>query len=281
MKSIGEWKAERAISEDDFSNYMANQKPEADGRLEMEFKPKVISVMDKFKSVPRGDLLNRLGVAISKAVAEIGGGAQEPNKEAGGFADMMGHEGTGQDVDLEREIKPKVERIMDMAEFKSMPKDELERALMAVAAKVINREGKQGEALPTSRHDDDPIAKESRFVPSFLRWAEQNEDQMGGLSEPQHKQGEASMDLKSVVEKRMMQLAMELEQDGKGSRREVLAAMKAVVDSAPAGKGQENNKTQDQAPAQGQAPEQGQGQAPVQGAGPQDSAAPPQGPVVS
>lgn len=286
MRSIREWKAERVISEGEFSNRMADGNPEIDGRLEMEFKPKVLRVMDMFKSTPRGDLLNKMGAAISKAIAEIGGGKSvRDNRERppSGFADMMGDEGTGADSDMEGEIKPKVERIMDMPDFKSMPKDELERNLMAIATKFVNREGSRGDNLPTSRHDDDPIAKESRFVPSFLRWAEQNEDQMGSLSEPQHEVGEKDMDLKSTVEKKMMELAQSLVDGKKGSKQEILAAMKAVVDSASSAsdqnKNQQQGQNQDQPPEQAQTPAQGR-PAP-KGGGPQDSAPALQGPVVN
>jgi hypothetical protein len=156
------------------------------------------------------------------------------------FARMMGSERLETDQVLRRELKPKIERIMDMEEYRSIPKSELESKLIAVVSQLVA--GMSGGAMSVGNFskridsfEADPVAHESRKLPSFLRWAENSEEQGDSTSEPQHKEGEGNMDLKSVVEKRMMQMAMELESDGKGSRQEVLAAMKSVVDSNPKG----------------------------------------------
>lgn len=62
----------------------------------------------------------------------------------------------------------------------------------------------------------------------FSRWIENT-----GLSVPQHKSGEADMDMDKVVEKRMMQLVMDLETEGKGSRQDILKSIERVLGSVP------------------------------------------------
>lgn len=266
MKSIRQWKLERGVLSEEFekspfARYMGSTRVEVNPDLERELKPKIKNIMDsqEFKSLPKSDLLDKIKVVISQVVAEMGGSKVntkvlakniDPDSpsgvEIGRFARMMGSNEMSVDQGLRRELRPKIERIMDMEEFKSMPKDELERELIAVASKIVAEISGRSFGVDgldkklNEPSDSDQIAKESKIVPSFLTWAEQNEqpapdarqDQnQGAVSEPQHKQGEGNMDLKSVVEKKMMELAMELEADGKGSRQDVLSAMKAVIDS--------------------------------------------------
>jgi len=253
MKSIREWMQERGMTSEEFdknafTRYFGSSTLEVDQRLRRELRPKVERIMDmeKYRSVPREELLGRLNSVVAQVLAEVGGRTFSSRSMAGKLSDgegsdvdatkfsrMMGSEKMEVDYDLRRELKPKLDRIMDMEEYRSMPRSELQDKIVAVMAQLVSESsgGKLSLASVKNRIDDmaaDPVAKES-VIPSFLRWAEGDE---AAVSAPQHKEGEASMDLKSVVEKRMMQLAMEIESDGKGSRQEVLAAMKAVVDSA-------------------------------------------------
>jgi hypothetical protein len=59
----------------------------------------------------------------------------------------------------------------------------------------------------------------------FSKWIE-------AVSEPQEKAGEGSLDLEKVVEKRLMQMVMNLETDGKGSRQEIIQSIKKIVGGA-------------------------------------------------
>ena len=59
----------------------------------------------------------------------------------------------------------------------------------------------------------------------FSKWIET-------VSEPQDKAGEANLDLEKVVEKRLMQMIMNLETDGKGSRQEIIQSIKKIVGGA-------------------------------------------------
>lgn len=285
MKSIREWRIERGLMGEDFertpfANYMGSSTMEVNRDLEIELKPKLTRIMDmdNFKSIPREELFEKIKVIIAETVTEMRSGKMnparigselrgedDPSSDATKFSRMMKGSNLEADSKLRTELRPKIERIMDMEEYKSMPESELTRELIAVAAKVVA--GGKGRTMSVGSiekglsggMDDEPIAREDRIVPSFLAWAEQNEEgQEGSLSEPQHKQGEDNMDLKSVVEKKMMEMAMELEQAGKGSRQEVLSAMKAVVDSAAAGQGGDQGG-QDAQQGQGAQPQGDQG----------------------
>lgn len=269
MKSIREWRAEKGLVSEDFertpfANYMGSSTVEVDRDLEIELKPKVTRIMDmeRFKSIPKEELFEKMRTIVAETIAEMRGSKisptrlgnqlqdeDDPASDANKFAKMMKGGSLEIDADLRRELRPKIERIMDMEEYSSMPESELTKKLIAVIAKLVSGIKSRSMSVGSIEKglEEEPIAQESRLVPSFLFWAEQNEDEQGSLSEPQHKQGEDNMDLKSVVEKKMMELAMDLEQNGKGSRQEVLAAMKAVIDSAGSGdKGQGQDQTQNQ-----------------------------------
>ena len=281
MKSIREWMVERGIVGEDFdknafARYMGSSSVKVNRDLELELRPKVrrIMDMDKFRSLPAEELLNRMKAVISQTVAEMSGSTISTRRVAGElgsddgnrvdpskFARMMGSERVEVDSDLRRELKPKIERIMDMEEYSSMPKAELEKELITVVSKLVA--GLSGSTLSVGALDrkmdsfeEEPIAKEWRSVPPFARWVEDNEPEQGALSEPQHEVGEKDMDLKSTVEKRLMQMAEDLETKGKGSRQEILAAMKAVVDSASSSAPNKQADSQqgqpDQPPAQQQ-----------------------------
>jgi hypothetical protein len=56
----------------------------------------------------------------------------------------------------------------------------------------------------------------------FSKWME-------GLSEPQDKVGEKNADLEKVVEKRLMQMIMSLEMDGRGARKDIIQIIKKIV----------------------------------------------------
>lgn len=217
MKSIREWMGDAG---GDVRTDAGLDSSHVDHDLEGELRPKVRMIldMDRFRSMPRGDLLDRMKAVVARAV---GGNRQKPAPSGMDAVDSL----------LRDELGPKVERIMDMEDYRSEPKEELERKIVSAIYKIA-----AGLSGGQAMQDNDPVAREWSSVPSFLRWVEENEDG-NSLSEPQHKSGESGMDLKSVVEKRMMQLAVELETDGKGSRQEVLAAMKAVIEAA--GKGSE------------------------------------------
>lgn len=218
MKSIREWMGDAG---GDVRTNVGLDSSHVDHDLEGELRPKVRMIldMDRFRSMPRGDLLDKMKAVVTRTV---GGNLRRTAPSEIDAVDSL----------LRDELGPKVERIMDMEDYKSEPREELERKIVSAIYKIAAGLSGGGTAL----QDNDPVAKEWSAVPSFLRWVEENEAG-NSLSEPQHKRGEAGMDLKSVVEKRMMQLAVELETDGKGSRQEVLAAMKAVVDAS--GKGSE------------------------------------------
>jgi hypothetical protein len=62
---------------------------------------------------------------------------------------------------------------------------------------------------------------------NFLNWLENIEGK--SVSEPQHKKGESTMDVDEIVEKRIMQLILELEREGKGSRQDILKSIKKVI----------------------------------------------------
>jgi hypothetical protein len=280
MRSIREWLVDKGLVGEEFdrnafAQYMDSNPVKIDRGLEMELRSKVRRIMDidKFRSMPAEDLLDRMKAVISQTVAGMSGsflgtraaaknlGSDEGEKvDATRFARMMGGEKVEVDAKLRRELKPKIEGIMYENNKKEnpLPKAELERELIAVVSKLVA--GMSGTTISAGdlerRLDtpvEEPIAKEESVVPSFLRWAEENE---GSVSEPQHKQGEVNMDLKAVVEKRMMQIAMELETDGKGSRQEVLAAMKAVVDTAQKEEPKPDATAQQAPPQQGTDPSQ-------------------------
>lgn len=280
MKSIREWMLENGVVSEDFdknstARYFGSSSVDVDQNLRRELKPKVERIMDmeEFKSLPKDELLNKLKVVVSQIVAEVGSttatsrglaariGAEEGSSvDKNKFVRMMGSERLEVDQGLRRELRPKIERIMDMEEYRALPKSELESRLIAVMAQLVAETSGStmnlssiSKRINAPEAEQEPIAQESAGLPSFLRWIENNEQ--GSVSEPQHKEGEDNMDLKAVVEKRMMQMAMELESDGKGSRKEVLAAIKAVVDEA--GKETEQPEGGDQPP---QAPQDQQAQ---------------------
>lgn len=259
MKSVREWMAERGIVKEDFDKtamvrYFGSTNVEVDQGLKRELRPKIERIidMDEYRSLPREDVLEKIKIVISQIVAEMGGstvssrsmadrmGDEEISVNKNKFARMMGGDRLDVDQKIKSELKTKIERIMDMEEYGSIPKEELEKKLIVVVTQIVSEMSGatmslSGAERKINNFDDDPVAQESVKLPSFLRWIENNEDQVGSVSEPQHKQGEANMDLKSVVEKKMMQIAMELESDRKGTRQEVLKAMKAIVDSANEG----------------------------------------------
>ena len=82
----------------------------------------------------------------------------------------------------------------------------------------------------------------------FSKWIENNT----ALSEPQHKSGEKDMDMDKVVEKRMMQLVMDLETEGKGSRQDILKSIERVLSTVPQTKPQQQPQGQE---PQGQQPQ--------------------------
>lgn len=286
MKSIREWMVENGIVGEDFdknatARYFGASSVDVDQNLRRELKPKVERIMDmeEFRSLSKDELLTKLKAVVSQIVAEVGGttatsrglaarlgDGEGSSVDKNKFARMMGSERLEVDHGLRRELRPKIERIMDMEEYSSLPKSELESRLIAVMSQLVAEMSGStmnlssiSKRINTPAAENDPIAQESSTLPSFLRWIENNGEQ-GSVSEPQHKEGEDNMDLKAVVEKRMMQMAMELESDGKGSRQEVLAAMKAVVDEA--GKDSEQPATDPQGPQDAVAPMAPEGQSP-------------------
>jgi hypothetical protein len=62
---------------------------------------------------------------------------------------------------------------------------------------------------------------------NFIKWLE-NKDS-SALSPPQHKVGEVDKNLDDVVGKRLLQLAMEMETEGKGSRQDVLKSIERII----------------------------------------------------
>lgn len=282
MKSIKQWMYERGMISEDvdavaLSRYHGAGQVEIDQTLRRELRPKVerIMDMDEYKSMSRDELLTKIKTVVSQLVAGVGGrmlgtrgladklSDEEGSVDKSKFARMMGSERLEVDSKLRSELKPKIDFIMDMEEYKSMPKSELEQRMIAVVEQLVSELKGSTMSLGAfarkmNSFEDEPVAQESFRLPSFLRWVENDENQGDSTSDPQHEEGEDNMDLKAVVEKRMMQMAMELESDGKGSRQEVLAAMKAVVDSASkdAEEGQDQSQGQDQ--GQGQPPQDGQ-----------------------
>lgn len=302
MKSIKDWMYERGMISEDFdkmaaARYFGSTQVDVDQDIRRELKNKVQSIVDRKKSLSKDEILKRLRVAISQIVSGMGGSKLSSGGLAGRlsdddnkvnrsrFANMMGSENLEVDTQIRRWLEPKIEFIKSMEDPKTkkpygeLSKSELEDKLIAAVSQLVGE--MSGGKLSLSRlekqinsQEEEPVARESASLPSFVRWVENNEEQEGAVSEPQHEEGEVDMDLKAVVEKRMMQMAMELESDGKGSRQEVLAAMKAVVDSA--GKEDEDQQGNDQ---QGgdqppQEPNQRGGPPPQQG--PQGGGSPPQ-----
>jgi hypothetical protein len=246
--------------------------------------------MDEYKAMPKDEVLKKIKVVVSQAVADLGGSRLTSHGLADRLSDdqntvnkskfsrMMGSEALEVDLKLRQELNPKLERIMDMENpetkrhYSELPKSELEEKLIAVVSQLVAEMSGGSMSVGSlakrmDKREEDPVAHESAKLPSFLRWIENSEEQGDSTSDPQHKQGEENMDLKGVVEKKMMELAMEIEADGKGSRQEVLAAMKAVVDSASkeSEQGGENQSDPNAQPA---------GQAPLGNEGPMS---PPQG----
>lgn len=280
MKSVREWMAERGMMREDFdktamARYFGSTNVEVDPGLKRELRPKIERIidMDEYRSIPREEVLEKIKVVMSQIVAEMGGstvssrsmadrmGDEGSSVDKNKFARMMGGERMDVDQKIKSELKPKIERIMDMEEYESIPKEDLEKKLIAVATQIVSEMSGStmslsGAERKLNNFEDDPVAQESAKLPSFLHWIENNENQVGSVSEPQHKQGEENMDLKSVVEKKMMQIAMELESDGKGTRQEVLKAMKAVVDSANEGESEAQPNAQADANASSQPSDQ-------------------------
>jgi hypothetical protein len=252
MKSIREWMFEKGFINEEFDKksmekYFGSSTIEVDHKIKRELKPKIIRIIDMNSSVPRDELLGRIKAAVSHIVSGSGGrtfasrsmakklgGEDESDVDATKFSRMMGSEKMEVDYDIRRELKPKIIRIMDM--YSSVPKPELQDKIIAAVTQLISDSSgsRLSLSLAKKKIDDfseDPIAKES-VLPSFLHWIENSEEQGDSVSEPQHEEGEENMDLKSTVEKRIMKMAMEIESDGKGTRQEVLAAIKSVVDTA-------------------------------------------------
>lgn len=74
----------------------------------------------------------------------------------------------------------------------------------------------------------------------FKKWLEDKENT--ALSPPQHKAGEVDKNLDDVVGKRLMQLAMEMETQGKGSRQDVLKSIERVIGTVSASQQNQNNQ---------------------------------------
>lgn len=306
MRSIKEWMSERGLLGEDFgknamSKYLNSSSVSVDQELRRELKNKVerIMNMDEYKSVSKEDMLNKLKVVTSQVVSGASGNrltsrgladrlSDEENKvNRSRFGDMMGSDSLEVDIKIRRELEPKIQYIMgldlpksdkdyneekNITKYGDLAKSNLEERLIVVVSQLVAEMsgGTMSVSALANRmdsFDDEPVARESVKLPSFLRWIENSEEQGDAVSDPQHKQGEENMDLKGVVEKKMMELAMEIEADGKGSRQEVLAAMKAVVDSA----GRESEQGGDN---QGDPNAQPAGQAPLGNEGPMS---PPQG----
>lgn len=287
------------------SRYLGSDSVSVDQELRRELKNKVeriMNVIDEYKSVSKEEMLSKLKVAISQVVSGASGNrltsrgladklSDEENKvNRSRFADMMGSDGLEVDIKIRRELEPKIQYIMgldlpksdkdynekeNITKYGHLAKSNLEERLIVVVSQLVAE--MSGGAMSVSAlanrmdsFDDEPIAKEESVkLPSFLRWIENAEEQGDAVSEPQHEEGEDSMDIKGVVEKRMMQMAMDLESKGKGSRKDILGAMKAVVDSAEKDIGQQDGGQQEDPSAQ-----QGGGQPPA--ADPNMQQAPPQ-----
>lgn len=83
---------------------------------------------------------------------------------------------------------------------------------------------------------------------SFLRWIESEE--AAGVSEPQHKKGEANMRIKELAEKRIKSMMFDFKNMGKGSDKDILEAIMAAVQEM-LGKDDSQEGSQEQ-PQQGQ-----------------------------
>jgi len=280
MKSIKQWMHEKAVLSEDFDKtahamYFGSGSAEVDPDIEIELRPTIRRVVDKFESESPDELLEKIKAVISQTVAGIGGsslnsraaarkiGSEGEDVNQTKFANMMGDEKIDVPTDLRSILRAKVERIIDQNEKNGspVPVKDLEDKMLLVASKLVaglkSRRISAGdlERGLKSGMEEEPIARESSVVPSFTRWIEENEDAVqGSVSEPQHKQGEKNMDLKAVVEKKMMEIAEELERNGKGSRQDVLAAMKSVIDSAGKDQSQSEPQQNDQG-GNGQAPQ--------------------------
>jgi hypothetical protein len=293
------------------AKYFGSTTVKVDQNLRRELKNKIERILNMNSSVPKEEILTKLKIVISQIVSGAGGNKltsrgladklsdDESVVNKSKFADMMGSETLEVDTKIRRELEPKIEYIMGLElddsdkekansteggserpTYGDLPKSELEERLIAVVSQLVAEMSGSSMSVSTlgdrmDSFEDDPVAVESAKLPSFLRWIENSEEQGDSVSEPQHKEGEDNMDLKAVVEKRMMQLAMELESDGKGSRQDVLAAMKAVVDSASSDSGQggdpnaqqggDPNAQQGMSPGDQPPPAQGMQQPQVQG----------------
>lgn len=272
MKSIGEWRRGAVLNEESENAFRPGQEVSGgapvDGDIETELKHKVRMIMDQFRSIPKGDLIEKMKGVVSQTFNDSGDASGTPASNDGFGSSYM-------DSRLRDELGPKVKRIIDADRYKSERRDELERKVVDAVQKLADgfaQVGGKPEGISSS--EEEPIARECSKVPSFLRWVEENEsDKNDSLSEPQHKKGEENMNLKDVVEKRMMQMAQELESDGKGSRQEVLVAMKSVLDSL----GNENPQQAQPNAQAGEAAPQPEAQA--GGAAPQPNAQPQQPPA--
>ncbi len=278
---------EKVVLSEDFDKtahamYFGPESAEVDPDIEIELRTTIRRVVDKFESESPDKLLEKIKAVISQTVAGIGGsslnsraaarkiGSEGEDVNQTKFTNMMGDEKIDLPSDLRSILRAKVERIIDQNEKSEspVPVKELEDKMLLVASKLVaglkSRRISAGdlERGLKSGMEEEPIARESSVVPSFTRWIEENEDaDQGSVSEPQHKQGEMNMDLKSVVEKKMMEIAEELERNGKGSRQDVLAAMKSVIDSAGKEQPQSEPQQNDQG-GNGQAPPAEGGQQP-------------------
>lgn len=99
----------------------------------------------------------------------------------------------------------------------------------------------------------------------FAKWVENEES--GALSPPQHKADEADKALDDIIAKRLMQLTMEMEMQGKGSRQDILQSMQRIIGSTQ--KQQNAQQPNQQEPPQDPAQAQNQAQ-PAQGQQPPD-----------
>jgi len=248
MKSIKEWMSEKDMISEDFDKnalqrYFGSTQIEVDQNIRKELRPKIerIMDMDEYKVLPKEELLQKFKAVIVHIVGGMSGttlnsrsaarkiDGEMSSTDISKFATMMGSEKMDVDYKLRRELKPKIERILDMDEYKDMPKSELEAKILAVVFQLLGE--MSGGSMSISRlqnkFEQDPVAQESK-LPSFLTWIENNED---AVSDPQHKAGEENMNLQATVEKRLMQMALDLESDGKGTRKEILEAIKIVLNS--------------------------------------------------
>ena len=82
------------------------------------------------------------------------------------------------------------------------------------------------------------------MIVSFHRWMENK-----SLSPPQHRVEEIDKDLDEVVGRRLMELAMEMENKGTASRQKVLDSIQRVIGTVPRPQQQEPT-SQEQPPQQ-------------------------------